>query len=318
MSPTSYEIPENASVLTSVKAALRSRWQTGLMPPRLFSIRRLVGLLLVSALSTFASERVFDVEGVVRAPLENGRIVIAHADIPGYMPAMTMGFNVADPAEAVPFTAGDRVRFRLHVDTANSSATDFMLLGRETPAAPAGGRPLSPRAARLVEGDALPEFSLVTEDNQSLTSAWLRGRVTLVTFVFTRCPVPEYCPAVVLRFGQVQNAVLADTTLADRVRLLCITLDPAFDRPEILKAYSTAVGADPRVWRFATGTAEQIAALTKAFAVFVEKNGVTLDHTLCTALIDADGRVVEFWRGGAWRSDEVLTSIRDAVGGGPR
>jgi protein SCO1 len=92
---------------------------------------------------------------------------------------------------------------------------------------------------------------------------------------------------------------------------LSITLDPEFDRPEILKAYGEAVGANPAVWQFATGTKDEIAALTKAFAVYNERNGATLDHTLCTALIGPDGRVIEIWRGNGFRTEEVLAMLRE-------
>jgi protein SCO1/2 len=93
------------------------------------------------------------------------------------------------------------------------------------------------------------------------------------------------------------------------VRLLSISIDPEFDRPEILKAYGAAVGADPAIWQFATGEKTEIARISADFAVFTERNGVTLDHTLCTALIDADGRVVELWRGSGWRADEVIAAL---------
>jgi protein SCO1/2 len=270
--------------------------------------------LSVAATAAIAAEKVFNVTGVVRASAENGRIAIAHDDIAGYMPAMTMRFNVADADEAAALKPGDRVQFRLHVDEDSSKATDFVVMGHEAAPQQKAAPPSANASAtrRLREGDTVPDFSLLTETEKPLTSADLRGRLTVVTFIFTRCPVPEYCPAMALRFGQLQKAILADPKLASRARLLSITLDPENDRPAVLKAYGEAVGANPAVWNFATGSKEAIAQLTAAFSVYAQRNGVTIDHTLCTALIDGDGRIREIWRGNGWRAEEVVAALSGA------
>jgi protein SCO1/2 len=259
---------------------------------------------------SFAAEQVFDVTGIVRAPLKAGHVVITHEDIPGFMPGMTMGFRVANPAEAATLVVGDRVHFHLRVSETASSAADFTVVSRAGSTEPASNAPVA--RSRLHEGDRVPAFSLLDQDGQKFSNAALDGHRTIVTFIFSRCPVPEYCPAMALRFGQLQKAILANPKLAGRARLLSITLDPEFDRPKILKAYGAAVGANSAVWRFATGDKTEIDALTKAFAVFTERNGVTLDHTLCTALIGADGRIVQLWRGNGWRIDEVLAALPGA------
>jgi protein SCO1/2 len=162
---------------------------------------------------------------------------------------------------------------------------------------------------RLKKGDALPEFALTNDAGRPFTSADLRGHVTVVTFMFTRCPVPEFCPLMAKRFQQLQRNLEAEPSLR-HVRLLGITLDPAFDRPEVLHAYAAAMGADPARWQFLTGTPEEVARLTSAFSIHVERNGALLDHTLATALIDADGRITDFWRGNGWTTAEVTDALR--------
>jgi protein SCO1/2 len=234
-------------------------------------------------------------------------LAIQHDEIPGYMPAMTMAFALSNPRDAAQLKNGDRVRFRFRVGEEKSSAESFTITGHETP--PAEVKSASSKSTRLRAGDAVPDFALLNENDQPLTAAAFRGKATVVTFIFTRCPVPEYCPAMALRFGQMQKAILADPKLAGRARLLSITLDPEFDRPEILKGYGQAVGANPEVWSFATGTKEMITTLTKSFAVYNERNGATLDHTLSTALIGSDGRVIEIWRGNGWRVDEIVETL---------
>lgn len=274
-------------------------------------------LLLTACLSglllTFTARgNTFAVTGVVRVPIDaTGHITIAHEDIPDLMPAMTMSFTVVDPATVVSLKAGDRVHFKLNTDGADWTVSGLTVVGHETPPRPAHQNISTGR--RLREGDHLPDFSCITEDGQPITAALLKGKVTLLTFIFTRCPVPAYCPAMALRFAQLQKAIGASAQFSGHVRLLSITLDPEYDRPEILKKYGQAVGADPAVWQFATGTEEQIAELTKSFAVFTERNGVTLDHTLCTALIDPDGRILQLWRGNGWKVDEVLNAFATAI-----
>ena len=285
----------------------------------MFSRLLFIFLLLIStglATHLSAADQVYDVIGVIRAPLDsNGQVVIAHEAIAGLMPAMTMAFPVANPADAARLHLGDRVQFRLHVGPTSSTADDFIVSGNETPIVPTKV-PIAGNAARprLKEGDRVPEFSLKTEQSGKISSADFQGRFTLLTFIFTRCPIPEYCPAMALRFGKIQKEILARPALAGRVRLLSITLDPEFDRPEILKAYGRAVGANPAVWAFATGEKEQIAALAKSFAVFSERNGAVLNHTLCTALVGSDGRIIELWRGNGWSAEEALEAVAAANG----
>jgi protein SCO1/2 len=258
-----------------------------------------------TAVSTLRGERVYPVTGIVRAPFSDGRLVVAHQDIAGYMPAMTMSFAIAPgaAADASRLRAGDRIAFALHVDDNRAIAGELRLVGHATvDAAP----PRVAAVTRVHEGDPVPNFSLVDERNRPLTSASLTGHFTVLTFIFTRCPVPEFCPLVVRRFAELQRAIASEAVGSPGVRLLCVTLDPEYDRPNILADYSAAVGADPKIWTFATGAKPQVEALVAAFSVYTERNGVTLNHTLCTALIDPSGRIVEIWRGNGWTAPEVL------------
>jgi protein SCO1 len=115
----------------------------------------------------------------------------------------------------------------------------------------------------------------------------------------------------VQRFVEVERRLASDRRLDD-VQLLAVTLDPRNDTPAVLDAYATAKQLDRARWRLLTGEPEQIARLTRAFAVHVEQNGVLLDHTLATAVIDGDGRVVEIWRGNRWTAREVVAALGSA------
>lgn len=279
--------------------------------PILHRIRGIVfgGLICLTAtLYGTQNQPSYEVIGVLREKLNGNRLLVAHEEIPGYMAAMTMAFELVDPQEGAALKAGDRLRFRLQPVADRWLVDRVAVVGQEV--APA----MKPaRVARLRAGDAVPALALLDEQGRALTADSLRGRFTLVTFIFTRCPVPEFCPAMAVKFGALQAALEKEKPAADgqpRARLLSITLDPEFDRPDVLAAYGQALGANPAIWNFATGVPAEIATLARQFAVFTERKGVTLDHTLCTALIGPDGRVREIWRGNAWTNQEILTYLQ--------
>jgi protein SCO1/2 len=283
---------------------------------------RVLGVLLAVLTMTVAvvrtrqagpdvNERTFTVVGVVTAAPADGQVMVAHDAIAGYMPAMTMPFALA-PGDAVPaLTPGDRVRFTLQAGDTAVRATDFHVVGRDETVA-AALRGAASRSPRLRPGDAVPDVSLVTQAGQPFTTGDLRGHLTAVTFIFTRCPMPEFCPLMVKRFQQVQRAITRDPQLAT-ARLLAVTLDPDFDTPQVLDAYARAMQADPARWQFVTGAAAEIQRLSRAFAIHVERNGVLLDHTLATAVVGQDGRVIEIWRGNGWTAEEVVSTLRTAA-----
>lgn len=271
-------------------------------------------LLSCAMLHSFAApaaaagrERVFVVRGVVQAPHQDGMITIQHEEIPGYMPAMTMPFY-ADAAEAAALSPGDRVEFEFHVGD-GSRATRFKVTGKgdivRKKATEAAARVATPK--RLREGDAVPSFALIDHDHRPLTDAILRDRHTVITFIFTRCPVPEFCPLIARKFQALQARLKAIT--ATGVQLLSITIDPEFDRPETLRGYGQSLEADFNRWRFATGNADEVEKLTKLFAVRTERNGGALDHTLATALVGPDGKIIAIWRGNGWKIDEVIGKL---------
>ena len=255
----------------------------------------------------------YPVTGVVVAAPVGPAIEVAHDDIPGFMPAMTMPFALRNPEDAAKVTPGDRVRFVLRVGQQASWAEDLEVVGHDADAARRLAAPRQSSSARLRGGDAVQPFQLIDQHGTPVTEADLQGHATVVTFIFTRCPLPEFCPLMVKRFRELQEAVAADPALAPRVRLLSVTLDPAYDTPDVLEAYGRAMQADFTRWRFATGSDQAVTAFAKAFAVYSERNGASLDHTLATALIGPDGRVVEVWRGSGWTSDEVLEALRTAA-----
>lgn len=164
------------------------------------------------------------------------------------------------------------------------------------------------QAETIRDGDSAPEIQLLDEQGKPI-QLHSEERLTVMTFIFTRCAAMEFCPKMNSKFNELQAAIQKEA-LTDHARLLSITLDPEFDRPERLKEFSEAIEADPAVWNFATGSKKQIDALTKDFRVFTEDKDGVLNHTLCTALIRPDGTVEKIWRGNFWKPEEVLARLR--------
>jgi protein SCO1 len=264
-----------------------------------------------------SSARSYQVRGIVRgfAP-DRSTMSIEHEDIPGFMPSMTMPFSVKDQTDIAEVKIGDGISFRMTVtekdlflDEVKKIAASEVRVTEPTPAASVS----STASARLREGDIVPSFTLTDQNGARVTSDTFRGQPFVLTFIFTRCPVPTFCPRISNNFSGLQETIKSDPVLTGKARLLSITLDPKFDTPEILKGYAQQQKAEPQIWTFATGEPAEIDKLTQSFAVFVLPEGGTISHGLATALIALDGRVVEIWRGNAWKPSEVIDELRQQV-----
>lgn len=163
------------------------------------------------------------------------------------------------------------------------------------------------KAKALYEGDPVPHRSLIDENGQPIQLAQ-SDKQTIITFIFTRCAAMEFCPRMNAQFEALQAEAQKAPEL--NLRLLSISLDPEFDRPERLKDYGAAIGADPTIWHFATGPTASIDHLTKVFRVHRDQSQGVLNHTLCTALIAPDGSIQKIWRGNAWKVSEVIEALQ--------
>lgn len=153
----------------------------------------------------------------------------------------------------------------------------------------------------------MPRFDLKNENNERISLDDYRGHPLILTFIFTRCPMPNFCPRMSSNFAAIQQAIHDNKINA---RLLSITLDPKFDTPEILKQYAAHAGADPGIWNFATGEDKQIDELTAGFSIYRQSEGGTISHGLATALIDGKGEINKVWRGNGWTPDQIIEEVK--------
>jgi protein SCO1/2 len=252
----------------------------------------------------------FQVKGILRAiNFPKHELTIEHEEIPGYMPAMTMPFAVKDMATMQPFVAGDALKFEFIV-----TRDDSWIAGIEkiTPAEVRLAEPkpgASPAKERLKEGDPLPGFQLTDDEGRPIDRDTFRGKPLLLTFIFTRCPVPNFCPRMSANFSALAKAAGADAKLRE-TNFLSVTIDPEHDTPQVLSEYARAYrGESSDRWRFATGSREQLSRLTEDFSVQVKPEGGSITHGLATVLVAGDGVIRKIWRGNAWTVEEVIAEL---------
>ena len=257
--------------------------------------------------------RTFAVRGILRQIDFAGRsVTVEHEEIPDYMPAMTMPFDVKTMAEVEPLKAGDAIAFTLVVTDKSSWIENVKTIAASEVKLPARKQATgsAEKIERLKEGDRLPDFQMIDSKGRAITRETFAGKPLILTFIFTRCPIPNFCPLITNNFRQIQEA-LADAPTPAEVQLLSISFDSEFDTPEVLAQYAARQTKDTDQWRFATGTAGETKRLTQAFSVAVQPESGTIAHGLATALVGADGIIRKIWRGNGWQPTEVLAALRE-------
>jgi protein SCO1 len=244
------------------------------------------------------------------------RITIRHDDIKDFMPAMTMPFKVRDEALIKGLVPGDLVTGTLVVLEDQHYLSALNKTGHAELPPP---EPPPIVADVMSEGDVAPDDPLLDQSGRPFALSSWRGHAVALTFIYTRCPMPEYCPLMDRQFAAIQKAVGADDRLRGKVRLLSVSFDPDFDTPAVLAAHATHVGADPAVWTFATADRAVIDRFAPRYGVTVirgEAGPGSITHNLRTAVIDGAGKLVKIHSGNDWTPDEILADLRTAVARG--
>lgn len=262
--------------------------------------------------------QVFHVNGKIVDVLPAEKTVrIRHEDIPGYMPAMTMPFDVKDTNELAGLQAGDAVTFRLTVTERDGWVDQIKKVGgapvNEPPAAT--GLRIVRDVEPLKVGDALPDYAFTNQLGQAVSLGQFRGQALAFTFIFTRCPFPTFCPLMSNHFRDVQDALLARANGPTNWHLLTFTFDPDYDTPERLKDYAANYHANPARWSFLTGKLIDITALSEQVGMqFWHEPGGGISHNLRTVVVDAQGRVQKIYAENKWTPEELTAEIVSAAG----
>ena len=237
-------------------------------------------------------------------------VTVSHEEIKGFMDAMTMPFMVRDEWVFEKAASGDQITATLVVDETESWLENVVIV--KSNAEPGSNGSAAVMGAST--GDQFPDFALVNQNNQPIRTGQYKGKTLLLTFIYTRCPIPEYCSLMSDNFSQIDQALKKEPELYEKTRLLSISIEPEYDTPAVLRSYGashTGRFGDETFshWAFATVTKEQIKAVAYFFGLqyFPEKDQIL--HGLRTAIISPEGKVFKVYRDNKWKPEEILKDI---------
>jgi protein SCO1/2 len=273
-------------------------------------LRRRLALVLLAvvmaACSRSADAHRYQLTGTVAGfEPSPARVVVSHDAVSGLMPAMSMPFEVSGITPGL--RVGDRIAATLAVSGTRSWLEDVKVI-----AASSGAQAGLPLADHAVPGTIVPPFELRDQNDRAVRMREFSGRVLVVTFIYTRCPLPDFCPLMVRNLEAVRRRADAEG-IGSRLALLGVTLDPAFDTPAVLRTYGESVLKTAHRfdrWTLATGTPEQIEEVARFFGATARAEGGLVTHTLSTAVIGHDGRIMRLFPSNSWRPDELYDVVR--------
>ena len=276
------------------------------------------GLFSSSSNSAKNIKQAFEVKGIVRKISENENTVhIEHEEIPNYMGAMTMPFLVRDKNVFEIIRKGDEIKFELNVTDKESwiEQIDVVLRPKreqlsikDEPTNSLNLEEIKP----LRVGDELPNYSLINQENKKIQLTSFRGRILVFTFMYTRCPIPDFCPRMSQNFREAYDA-LKDININKDWHFLSISFDPDFDTPEILKNYSKAYSLNSKKWSFATGNTSVIDEMILRFGIILRRQKASItdwDHNLRTVIVDPNGVIQNIYIGNLWTSETLVKDLK--------
>jgi protein SCO1/2 len=271
-----------------------------------------------------AGQVTFPVRGVVvSTDAAAGELELKHDAVPGLMAAMTMSYRLEDPSALTELHPGDVITATIVGDRAPNGAADGPTnLRLKDIDIIAQARPdYKPKVQYHVPttGDSVPDFKLLNQSDRTIALKQFRGKVLVMTFIYTRCPLADYCVRMSHNFAQIDKALAADPKLDAETHLLSVSFDPTYDTPKVLKSYGGAytgryVKETFQHWDFAAPSVAELPTMEQYFDVGVTpaKNG-TLQHSLSTVVIGRDGKIVAFWPTNDWTVADVMAKVRGAA-----
>ncbi|MES2390690.1 MAG: SCO family protein [Acidobacteriota bacterium] len=296
-------------------------------------MRAMCGLVLLSAAAvliagchrgasskTAVKTKTYAVRGVVvSVDAPHNSITLNHQAIAGLMEAMTMPYNVADPAALGELHPGDMITAKLVADDTPDGPdhfrlTEIVIIAQAKPDYKPAMQYHVPAA-----GDEVPDFAMLNQSAKTISLKQFRGKVVVMTFIYTRCPLADFCVRMSRNFAQMNQDLEKDGALEGKTHLLSVSFDPDYDTPKVLKSYGEAytgqyTKANFGHWDFAAPAKKELPKLEQFFDVGVTpgENG-TLNHSLSTTVIGKDGKVVAFYPTNEWTPADVEAVIRKAA-----
>lgn len=262
-----------------------------------------------------STERTYTFQGqVLSVNADRRQATIKHEEIKGLMPAMTMPYRMKDEKLLDGVAPGDLINGTLVIVPNDAYVARLSKVGAaplEKPPADAPA-PASSGFELLKPGDAVPDARFIDQDGKPRGIASYEGSPLLITFMYTMCPLPTFCPLMDRHFATIQAAVKADPALKN-VHLVSVSLDPATDTPPVLKRHARELNADPARWTFLTGPRDDIDRFAARFGVSVVRapnDPLDITHTLRTAIVDSAGMLVKTFVGNEWTPAQVIADVK--------
>jgi protein SCO1 len=254
---------------------------------------------------------------VISIDAQEQSAVIDGDTIPGFMDAMAMSYKVKPPAVLSQLSPGDSIAADLvDLEPDDNGGPDSWLENVKVTGHAKNPPPASGTAQRIpAPGDDVPDFSFTNQNGKTFSLKQYRGKVLLLTFIYTRCPFPDFCPRMSSNFAEINKQLAADPSLAARTHLLSISFDPEHDTPKVLRdyAFSVAHTHDPALftrWEFAAPSAKDLPQIADFFGLIYKPENGLITHNLSTAVIGPDGKIVKWYHGSDWQVSDL---IKDAA-----
>lgn len=285
-------------------------------------------MLLLAALlapfPTLAQQR-YSAKGLVLAVDKQHRtMTVSCEDIPGYMDAMVMPMEVRDAGELDGLARGTLIDFSLVADKEHPYAENVRIRNFDSLELD----PLSARRLRLLDGaidkslsldllkvgQPVPDFSLTDQNREHVTRSQFAGKVVAITFVYTRCPFPNFCFRLTNNFARLQKRFANE--MGRNLILLTISLDPVHDQPDTLAEYARTWNIDAKGWHLLTGPPAEVQKFCERFGVAFFPDEGQLIHSLHTLIIDRQGKLAANLEGNEFTAEELGDLVQSVLKGG--
>lgn len=264
------------------------------------------------------TEKHYDLKGkVVVVDKPQHLLTIAHEEIKDYMSAMTMPFVVKDDWVFEIATPGNQITATLVVDGVQSWLEDVVLTE-----APASANEIPAEGAGPNPGDEVPDYRLLNQDGKKISLHNYKGKVLLLTFIYTRCQDPNQCTLMSSNFAAIEQQLRKRPELYQKTHLLSISFDPTYDTPKVLRSYGASYTGrysdeDFAHWEFASGSADEVKGVAQYFGLRYYQDAPSgqeqVIHSLRTAVVGPDGKVVKVYRGNEWKPEDILKDLEGAM-----
>ncbi|WP_255460552.1 SCO family protein [Edaphobacter albus] len=263
-------------------------------------------------------EKTFQVKGKV-VSTDATHVTLDHEDVPGFMEAMTMPYKLKDPGIVGELHPGDRITATIHVQQDAAGFRDPQL---DNIVIVAQARPdYKPAAQYHVPqvGDVVPDFRMLNQSAKTIHLGQFHGKVLVATFIYTRCPLADYCPRMSQNFAEIDQQLAGDDALYKKTHLLSISFDPSYDTPAVLRTYGEAYAGKHAKeafehWDFAAPSEKELPQVAQFFGVGITPGeNQTLNHSLSTVVIGKDGKIAAWFPTNEWKPEEVVAVIKKAA-----